>query len=351
MFELILITVCLAINALLAGSETAFIAVSKPDLRELVKNGDPKIKQLLALRENPERTLSIIQVGITFVGAFAAAIGGAGAEEEISPWIISRFGLNDFLSELIALTIVVIPLTYISVVLGELVPKTLALRRPLFIASNAAPWLTKISNLVSPIITLFEESTKKILSLFPPKHVISEEQSDNATTELDLLSPPSRQYVVNIMKIEKTTVNEILVPWSEVIFVEEYQSQEQIEHTIISSAHTRLPVVKNDDVIGILNAKEFLALQKTGESNWQSLLRAAYKMDIHTSILSALRLMQEKRIHMAVVYDGKNKRGIVTMEAIFEEIIGDIYDEEDDGRLSRILSSAAFKGKYIKRSF
>ncbi|PJD98332.1 MAG: hypothetical protein CK425_01230 [Parachlamydia sp.] len=332
MFEIFIILACLIINALLAGSETAFIAVSKPTLRELVKQGDLKAKQLLLLRENPERTLSIIQVGITFVSAFAAAIGGAGAEEMISPWLMSTFQLNELIAEILSLIIVVIPLTYISVVIGELVPKTLALRRPLFVASVAAPWLQKISVLISPIITLFEWSTKKILDSFPQKHVISEEHTqESPSVELNVLSAPNRQYVFNILKIEKTIVKEILVNWLEVVYVEENQTQEQIEKTIISSVHTRLPVVRNCGVIGILNAKEFLAFQKTDQTHWQSLLRPAYNIDVNTPILSALRLMQENRIHMAIVYSGKNKVGIVTLEDIFEEIVGDIYDEEHDG--------------------
>ncbi len=351
MIEILIIFICLIINAFLAGSETAFIAVNKSTLRELVKQGDSKAKQLLLLRENPERTLSIIQVGITFLGAFAAAIGGAGAEEMISPWIIATFQSNELVAEILSLVIVVIPLTYITVVIGELVPKTLALRRPLFIASIAAPWLQKISVLISPIITLFEWSTKKILDSFPQKHVISEEHAQDLTSvELNVLSAPNRQYIFNILKIEKTTVKEILQSWSQVIYVEDHQTQEQIEHTIISSAHTRLPFVKNDKVVGILNAKEFLAFQKTGEPNWQSLLRPAYNIDINMPILSALRLMQEKRLHMAIVYSGKDKVGIVTMEAIFEEIVGDIYDDEDDGTLKRILNSTSFKGKYIKKN-
>lgn len=349
MIEIFIIFLCLIVNALLAGSETAFIAVSKPTLRELEKRGDLKAKQLLYLRENPERTLSIIQVGITFVGAFAAAVGGAGAEEIISPWLVTTFQLNEVIAEIFSLIAVVLPITYISVVIGELVPKSLALRRPLFIAYAAAPWIQKISVLISPVITLFEWSTKKILNSFPQKHVEAEESmQESSLGELNVLSAPSRQYVFNIFKIEKTLVKEILVRWSEVIYLEYSQTQEQIENTIISSAHTRVPVVRNNDVVGILNAKEFLAFQKTGNTNWQSILRPVYAIDVNMPILSALRLMQEKRIHMAIVYDGANKVGIVTMEAIFEEIVGDIYDEEDDGTLSRILASASFKGKHVK---
>lgn len=351
MFEIFIILICLIINAFLASAETAFISVSKPTLRELVKQGDLRAKQILLLRENPERTLSIIQVGITFVGAFAAAIGGAGAEEIITPWIIANFQLNEFIAEIISLILVVVPLTYVSVVIGELVPKTLALRRPLFMASVSAPWLQKISVLISPVITLFEWSTKKILDSFPQKHVISEDHTqEGQSVELNILSAPNRQYVFNILKIEKTTVKEILVNWSEVIYLENHQSKEQVENTIILSAHTRLPVVKNNEVIGILNAKEFFAFQKTDQANWQPLLRPAFNIDINMPILSALRLMQEKRIHMVIVYDGKIKVGLVTMEAIFEEIVGDIYDEEDDGTLNKILNSVSFKGKHISKN-
>jgi putative hemolysin len=340
MIELIIICVCVVINALLASSETAFIAVSKPALRQLVKEGNPGAKQLLTLRENPERTLSIIQVGITFVGAFSAALGGAGAEEFISPWLIQTFNLNEFLAEILSLALVVIPLTYVSVVLGEIVPKTLALRRPLFIAFLAAPWLQRISILLSPVIGLFEWSTKKILNAFPQKHVKSEEPAqETPTVELNILSAPNRQYVFNILKIENTLLREIYLNWSDVNYVEDHQTQEQIESTIIASAHTRLPVIKNHEVIGILNTKEFLAFQKTGRTDWQTLLRPAYNINVNMPILSALRLMQEKRIHMAIVYDGNHKVGIVTMEAIFEEIVGDIYDEEDDGTLQHILAN------------
>jgi putative hemolysin len=344
MLELIIIIICLIVNAILASSETAFIAVSRPSLRELIRQGNEKAKILNSLRENPERTLSVIQVGITFVGALAAAVGGAGAEETITPWLVARFGINESFAEILAMLTVVIPLTYVSVVLGELVPKTFALRRPLFSAFKTGPWLHLISRFIDPIVTVLEWSTKKIVNLFPAEHMVHEESSQQESPiELNVLSAPNGQYVLNIFKIEKTTVKEVLVGWSEVTYVEYNQTSEQVESIIISSAHTRLPVVKNNEVIGIINAKEFLAFQKTGQTNWISLIRAPIRIPINMPMLSALQVMQEKRAHMAIVYSGNTKVGLVTMEAIFEEIIGDIYDEEDDGTLKRILNSIHFK--------
>ncbi|MBA3957003.1 MAG: HlyC/CorC family transporter [Parachlamydiaceae bacterium] len=344
MFELIIIIICIAINALLAASETAFIAVSRPALRELSRQGNEKAKILFAFRENPERMLSVIQVGITFVGALAAAVGGAGAEETITPWLVAHFGINESFAEILAMLAVVTPLTYVSVVLGELVPKTFALKRPLFLAFKTAPWLNVISRFIDPIVTALEWSTKKIVNLFPAHHVIHEDSSQHESSiELNALSAPNRQYVLNIFKIEKTSVKEILIGWSQVTYIDDSQTIEQVESIIISSAHTRLPVVRDNEVIGIINAKEFLAFQKTGQTDWLSLIRSPIRIPINLPMLSALQVMQAQRAHMAIVYSGNTKVGLVTMEAIFEEIIGDIYDEEDDGTLTRILNSIHFK--------
>lgn len=335
MFELIVIIICLIINALFAGSETSLIALNRQTLRNLIKNGDEKAKLLLHLRENPERTLSVIQIVITFVGAFAAAVGGAGAEETISPWLIKNFGIGHTLAEIIAILLVVIPLTYASVVFGELIPKTLALRRPISVARVTAPWLNFIDRYLGPIISIFEISTKKVLDLFPKSHT-SEEKEDPSIE--DMMSPLNKQYIMNMVKIERTAVREIFLEWKDVDFIDVNDSLEHVEIALLTSGHTRLPVVSNGKVIGILNSKEFFAFVKAGKSDWSSLCRKAVSVQESTIILTALRLLQQQKTHMAIVYKGNAKTGIVTMEAIFEVIIGDIYDEDDDGAIQKILS-------------
>lgn len=344
MFEILVIVVCLSINAVLVTMETAFIATSRSSLRELVRHGDEKAKSLLYLRENPERTLTILQMGMTFFASFAAAIGGAGAEESISPWLRTHFGIRENLATFLALYIIVVPLIYANVVIGELVPKMLALRNPLYFATASAPWLYWVSRIINPFVIIFEWSTKKIIAFFHkmrwiPGAPIYEE----SLLGIEGLSAPSKQYILNIVKIEKTTVKEILLEWAEVISANESQSLEQIENTIIVSGHTRLPVTKNDEVTGIINAKEFIAFQKTGQTNWQILMRPPLKIQENMTLLSVLRAMQEKHAHMAIVYEGSHKIGIVTMEDIFEEIVGDIFDEDDDGTIGKILSSIRAK--------
>lgn len=336
MLEITVIIICLMINAFLASSETSFIALNRQTLRTQIKNGDEKAKLLLHLRETPERTLSVIQIGITFVGAFAAAIGGAGAEESISPWIVKKFGISEALAEIFSILLIVIPFTYASVVLGELVPKTLALRRPMTIARLTAPWLNFIGQCIKPVISILEISTKKILDLIPTQHTTSEEKETPSIE--DMVSPQNKQYILNLVKIERTLVKEMFLDWKEVAFINETNSLAQVETALVTSGHTRLPIVKNGEVTGILNSKEFFAFIKTGKSDWISLRRKAVSVQETTTILTALIMLQQEKAHLAIVYKGPTKMGIVTMEAIFEEIIGDIYDEDDDGVIQKILS-------------
>jgi len=337
MFELSAIALCLIINAILAGSETAFIATDKHTLLKNARQGSGKAKLLLKLKENPERTLSTIQIGITFVGAFAAAVGGAGAEESISPFLIEKLNLSETAAEIASIFLVIVPLTYVNVVLGELVPKILALRRPFFIASATLPWLIFITKSLRPIIGAFEWSTKKIIELFFKPHADLEEEAGTSSLE-DFFSPLNKQYIMNMIKIERTTVKEIFVEWSDVVYVEFTDNIKDVERLLVSSGHTRVPIVKGGALFGILNSKEFFAFQKTNKKNWLSLSRQIVSFQETTLILTALRLLQEKRAHMGIVFNGLKKTGVVTMEAIFEEIIGDIYDEDDDGAIEKILS-------------
>lgn len=344
LLEVLIICICLFLNAILAGSETAFIAVNRHSLIELAKKGKKEAQLLLLMRERPERTLSVIQIGITFVGVLAAAVGGAGAESSLVPWLMSSFGVSKTIANSLSVFIVVVPLTFVSVVFGELVPKTIALRRPLALAFKSAPGLHLFSQIFDPIVTAFEWSTKKIVNLFPKKHTVQEDlPPSEIASEIDILSPVNKQYVINLLRIEKTTIEEIMLPWNEVVSIDSGQSIEQVESIIISSGHTRLPVFQDNKVIGMINTKELLAFQRKNQTNWLVLLRPALKLTANTSMLSALQIMQEKRAHMAIVYRELAKAGIVTMEMIFEEIVGEIYDEDDDGNLKRILDSIHFK--------
>jgi putative hemolysin len=169
MEELIIIGFCLALNAFLAGAEMAFVIIPKSLLRRLKRSGDVRAAKALELRRRPERTLSVIQVGITLVGVLGAAVGGAGAEESISPLLMAKFGASENTAEVLSVVLVVIPITYLSVVIGELAPKGLALRHPARLILMNAGWLYWFDRALSPIVSLLEGSTKLFMRILPGK--------------------------------------------------------------------------------------------------------------------------------------------------------------------------------------
>lgn len=338
MLEIFLIFLCLFINSLFSATEAAFIALNKPYLKSLAKKGEATAQSLLHLRENPEKVLSVIQIGITFVASFAAAIGGIGGGEYISPWIAENLGAGETTAELLATLTIVIPLTYLSVVFGELIPKTWALKRSFWVTSTAYPWIRIITKILYPIVILFEYSTKKALKILEKKEFISEEKEVATPSISEDISPLNHRYIMNMVKIENTTAKEVYLEWDNVITVDIKQPKEEIQNTLLSSRHTRVPVLDGSVVSGVINSKEFFALQST-EEDWRVLIRKAVIIEEKMPILYALRILQQNRTHMGIVYRGSEKIGIITMETIFEEVIGDIYDEDDDGTIEKIIKA------------
>jgi len=336
--EWIVVLVCLFLNALLAAAEIAFVTLTRAQIREVAKSGKKSALTLIELRENPERTLSVIQIGISLVGALAAAVGGAEAQESLAPYLQQRFALTDNYAAVISLIAVVVPITILSVVFGELVPKTLALRNPLKIALWSARWLMTLDKIFLPIVDVLEWSTKKILSVFFPRSKVLPPAPESI--ELDQLSSQARQYILNLVGVEKKRAREVMLPWTQVDHVYFSQTIQEVETVALRSGHTRLPVIAEGQVFGIINTKELLALVKSGADKWVQIVRPVSRVQESDSLLKALRQMQEKRSHLSTVFAGTSLVGIVTMEDILEEIIGEIYDEDDDGALRRILSSS-----------
>lgn len=340
MDEIIIISVCLLLNALFAAYEMAFVSLPRSELRSMARTGNKLAQKLLHMRDNPERTLSIIQIGITLVGAIAAAVGGSGASENLAPYLMKTMGLKKITADLLAVIVVVIPITYLSVVVGELVPKTLAIRAPKKIVLKGAKALFAADKILSPVITVLEWSTKFLLETFFKKSKPVVESGQNTTLEIDQLSPLHQSFVLNMFGIEKRKIKDIMLPWEQVNYVKETDSIEVVTQAVVKSGHTRLPVTENGHVVGVLHTKEFITLKESGEKNWQSIIRPALKVLPADSAFGVLRLMQEKRNHMTVVFSPTGQRlGIVTLEDILEEIVGDIYDEDDDGKVRKIFAA------------
>lgn len=231
MTELLIVVLCLFINMLLSGSEMAFVTVNRQQLKRLAPT-NKKARRLLRLKENPERTLSVVQIGITVVGAIAAAVGGAGAEEALSPWLMGSFGFSEQSAEAIAIAMVVLPISYLSVVVGELVPKTLALRNPLAIALWTSQGLYFGEKLLSPAVTILEWSTNLVLKIFTFGSLHNTPKETHI--EFEDLPQQTKQYVVNLVSADKKMAREIMLPWKDVIFVRKTDSIDDVETIIMN---------------------------------------------------------------------------------------------------------------------
>jgi putative hemolysin len=327
----------LILNALLSAFEMAFVTVSKPELRKLTRSGkNAGAERLLKQRENPERVLSVLQIGITLVGAISAAVGGAGAEESLAPRIEEWLGVSERMSEAMAIIAIVIPLTYISVVFGELIPKTIALRHAVKIAITGSPWLSIADRVLNPVVALLESSTKLVTRFFPSN--VAVEASGDVGAEVADLSEPHRQYVFNLVNIEKKRIRDIMVPWAQADFISNQATINEVLEKIVSCGHTRLPIFNGQDVIGFLHSKEFLVFVSSGDPIWQALIRTAVNVQLGDGLLATLRILQDQKKHMAIVRAAGRIEGIVTIEDIIEEVVGEIFDEDDDLYTKRLLA-------------
>ena len=238
--EWLLVVVCLALNALLAAAEIAFVSITRAQVREVLKSGRKSAQALYRLRENPERTLSVLQIGISLVGALAAAVGGAEAQETFTPFILRHANVSLPVAHAIAIAFVVIPYTITNVIFAELVPKTLALRNPGRIALASARYLDTMDTVFLPIVDFLEWSTKRILAIFFPKSRSNYNSTSIDTVELDTLSVQARQYVLNLVGLEKKRVRDVMMPWDQVDNVLFSQSIAEVEAVSLRSGHTRL---------------------------------------------------------------------------------------------------------------
>lgn len=337
MFEFLVIIICLLLNAILSGIEMAFVTVSRAHLKQMAAKGQTSAQRILKLKENPERTLSVLQIGITLVGAISAAVGGASADTLLTPYFQKTFSLSSETANVLSIVAVVLPLTYLNVVIGELVPKSLALRFPMRLAFAGAIPLKMLDKVFAPFIYILEVSTRVILAVISKGMPAEKLTEANTSIDIEPLSDLHKQYVFNLVHVDKKTVQDILVPWENVSVLLIEDHYQQVMKVIKESRHTRLPVLKDDRVVGLLHAKEFVSELEISRLDWTQLIRPAVKVGAKEPILTVLKKLQLNNSHIGLVVAAGQHVGIVTIQDIFEEFIGELSDEDDNARV--LLSS------------
>lgn len=332
--EIIFILVLILANGILAMAEIAIVSARKARLQQQAEEGDQKSQAALDLRNDPTNFLSTVQIGITLVGVLAGAFGGATIARQISDWL-SRIPALAPYGEVIGVIIVVILITYFTLVLGELVPKRLALNTPERIAAAIATPMHRLSRLASPLVALLSISSDfalRILGVEPSSDPpVTEEEIKvmiEQGTQAGVFAEAEQDMVEAIFRLGDRRVGNLMTPRTEIIWIDLDESLEEIQRKMLGSSYSRFPVAKGslDQVIGLVQAKDVLASCMLGKPiDLEAVLCQPLYVPETMLALKVLELFRESRVHTALVIDEfGGLEGLVTLFDILESIVGDI---------------------------
>ncbi|MDX2161065.1 MAG: hemolysin family protein [bacterium] len=333
MVELLIIVLLSIFNGVFAMSETAVVASRRARLAQRAEEGDHSAQAALKLIDDPARFLSTVQIAITLVGQISGAFAGATLAEQLAAALREQNSPLAPYAEPVSFTLIVLLTTYLSLIIGELVPKSLALRYPERIASLVAPPMQFLSVLTRPVVTLLTASTNLVLRLIgvrpsdePP---VSEEEivaMIQQGVDVGVFAANESDMIENVFRLNDRRAYQLMTPRTEVIWLDVNDTPEENQRKIIDSHFSRFPVCENDldHVIGIVSTKNILARQFNGQPFD---LRAAMHEPIFVpESISASKLLQrfrESGRHSALVigeYGGFE--GMITIQDILEDLVG-----------------------------
>lgn len=340
--EILLILIFILINGFFAASEIAVVTARRTRIKQLMDEGNENAKIVNKLREEPDRFLATIQIGVTLSGALASAIGGAAAVKVINPLLKTvPVPIISASSEAIAISIVVIVITYFSLIFGELIPKSIALSNPEGIGLQTAPIIDKFSKIAVVFVRILTASTNVLLkpfgkTAFTKRAYISEEEVKllmEEGGEQGVFEPAEKELIHGVFEFTDTSVKEVMIPAPQMVTIGINMSVDEAKTIIAEEKFSRYPVIGKDinDIRGILYAKDFFnILLTTGKVDIRKIIKPPIFIPETMQISILLREMQKKRVHMAIVIDEYGTvSGLVTLEDLLEEIVGEIRDEYD----------------------
>lgn len=334
MLEILTILLLLVANGIFAMAETAIISARKARLQQLANEGNAQARAALELATNPNQFLATVQIGITLVGILAGAFGGATIADGIAA-NLKGIPILAAYSDTIAVGIVVLVITYLSLIIGELVPKRLALNNAEQIAAMVAVPMRLLSAITSPAVRLLSFSTDIVIRLLGVKPstepTITPEEIKvliQQGTDSGIFEETEQDMIESVLSLDDQKVRAFMTPRIQIIALDIEDSLEQIRQKITNAPYSRFPVIKRgmDNILGIIHAKDLLVQNFANQPlDLQSLLHAPLFVPENMSALKVLDLFKQQGIHLALVADEYGGiQGIVTINDILEAIVGDI---------------------------
>ena len=328
-------------NGVFAGSEIAIIALRKTRLAQLVEQGRASARAVKQLRDHPERFLATVQVGITVVGSTAAVFGGASLSGRLAPLLRGSTLLEPYADQL-ALAIVVFLVSFLSLVLGELVPKSIALRASERYALSVARPLLALSALARPAVWLLTQASNLVLRPFGDRTTFIEsrlsveeiEQLVDEAGRAGALDEPTAEIASRALAFRDLTAGDAMVPRSRIVALPKDATQDDLKVLILEEGRSRMPVYDGalDNIIGYVMAKDLAAMAWEGELIvLADLVRPVHFVPSSAKAVHVLREMQRRRTQIAVVVDEHGGvAGLLTLEDLVEELVGDIIGEREE---------------------
>ena len=345
MTELLIILLLTGINGILAMSEAAVIAARKPRLQNLADRGNQGARRALALKDKPSRFLSTVQVGITLIGTLLGAFGGATVANNIAHSLQANETLAPYANAL-GLLIVVLTVTYIQLIIGELVPKRLALHRPEKIAAYVARPMGWLEFVASPVVRLLSLSTDAVFKLIGANEMgdvpVTEEEISAMLTQgvaAGIFEEAEQEMVESVFRLGDRRVTSIMTPRTEIVWLNIEDEPEENERKIADSRFSRFPVCQGDldHVIGMVRAKDLLPRLLSGSPfDLKSVMAPPIFVPESISVAKVVELFRQTADHIVfVINEYGGLMGLVTTQDVLEEIVGDIEESEavqrDDG--------------------
>jgi putative hemolysin len=335
--EIVVVLVIVSIGGFFASAEMALVSLREGQVRALAKRGK-RGQRAARLALDPNRFFSAVQIGVTLATLVSGAYGAETLAGALKSWLVKQQYVSAGWAGPVSFVVVTMCITFVSLVLGELAPKRIGLQRAPRLALFAAPLLDRIATMARPVVWLLTQSTNLVVAILGGdprigRQVMTEAELRELVTGHQSLSQDERHIVGEVFDAGKRQIREVLVPRTEVEFLDAETSVAEAATIAASVPHSRLPVYQDtyDNVIGFVHVRDLLGPGVAKRSVPVSAISRPVKfLPISKTVLSSLSEMRRERAHLAIVVDDYGgTAGIVTLEDLVEELIGDIRDEYD----------------------
>lgn len=342
--QLLLQLILILLNAFFAATEIAVISLNEKKLKSRAEDGDKKAARMLKMTEDPTQFLSTIQIGITLAGFLGSAFAADNFAERLSAFFIKTFNFSSSQVQLIddiSVIIITIVLSFFTLVLGELVPKRIAMKHKEKLAEGVCGLISTLTSILKPIIWLLSVTTNAVLRLFgidpnEKEEPVSEEDIVlmlDAGADEGSLNENDIEFIKNVFKLDGMTAEDVMTPRRSLVIIPQDATKKEILEIIENEGYSRIPVSgeNTDNIIGVLHSRDFLLKHSRPNFKIEDVMFQPTFVPETAHLDVLFKDMQKEHNHIVIVVNEYGETaGIVTMEDILEEIVGEIWDERDE---------------------